>query len=197
VHPSHVSSTFRRLYTEADLPPIRLHDLRHTAASLALQAGVPMKIVSEQLGHSWLSITADTYTSLLPGVAHAAAESVADLVAAAAPRSVERALKRARGGGVSSSLAPGPPDPPGEPPRASARRKAAGQSMVVGAPGRDRTCDPRIRSPLLCPLSYGGPAPVPGASCSKGIGPVGPRVITAGGVGAIIAPVGGGRLLWR
>lgn len=58
----------------------QLHDLRHTAASPALQAGVPMKVVSEQLGHSSLSITADTYTSVLPAVAPAAAEAVADTV---------------------------------------------------------------------------------------------------------------------
>jgi hypothetical protein len=64
----------------ADLPPIRLHDLRHTAASLALQADVPMKVVSEQLGDSSPAITADTYTSVLPAVAHAAAEAVADTV---------------------------------------------------------------------------------------------------------------------
>ena len=77
VHPDLASDGFQRLLRTARLPPIRLHDLRHTAASLALQAGVPMKVVSEQLGHSSLAITADTYTSILPGVAKAAAEAVA------------------------------------------------------------------------------------------------------------------------
>jgi len=80
VHPDLVSDTFQRIAAAARLPPIRLHDLRHTAASLALQAGVPMKVVSEQLAHSSLAITADTYTSVLPAVAHAAAEAVADAV---------------------------------------------------------------------------------------------------------------------
>ena len=80
LHPDYVSDTFHRIITEAGLPPIRLHDLRHTAASLALQAGVPMKVVSEQLGHSSLGITADTYTSVLPAVAQAAAEAVAGIV---------------------------------------------------------------------------------------------------------------------
>jgi len=72
------------LSSGAGLPPIRLHDLRHTAASLALQAGVPLKVVSEQLGHSSLAITADTCTSVLPAVAQAAAEAVAGIVPRAA-----------------------------------------------------------------------------------------------------------------
>lgn len=80
LHPAHVTTAFQDLYAAAGLPPIRLHDLRHTAASLALQAGVPLKVVSELLGHSSLAITADTYTSVLPVVAHAAAEAVADTI---------------------------------------------------------------------------------------------------------------------
>ena len=68
LHPEHVVDTFQFIAKQAGLPPIRLHDLRHTAASLALQAGVPMKVVSQQLGHSSLGITADTYTSVLPAV---------------------------------------------------------------------------------------------------------------------------------
>jgi len=80
LHPDMASSAFERIGRAAGLPPIRLHDLRHTAASLALQAGVPLKVVSEQLGHSSLAITADTYTSVLPAVARASAEAVASLV---------------------------------------------------------------------------------------------------------------------
>jgi hypothetical protein len=101
LHPDLVTDTFHRLAAAADLPPIRLHDLRHTAASLALQAGVPMKVVSEQLGHSSLAITADTYTSVLPAVAHAAAAAVADTV----PR---RASKPGKGAEDGSSAAPLP-----------------------------------------------------------------------------------------
>jgi integrase len=86
LHPDLATDTFQRLTRQAKLPPIRLHDLRHTAASLALQAGVPLKVVSEQLGHSSLAITADTYTSVLPVVAHAAAEAVAGII----PRSISR-----------------------------------------------------------------------------------------------------------
>ena len=86
LHPEHVVDTFQCIAKQAGLPPIRLHDLRHTAASLALQAGVPMKVVSEQLGHSSLGITADTYTSVLPAVAQAAAEAVAGIVPRATGR---------------------------------------------------------------------------------------------------------------
>jgi integrase len=84
LQPDTVSDIFHKIADGAGLPPIRLHDLRHTAASLALQAGVPMKVVSESLGHSSLSITADTYTSVLPEVAKAAAEAVAGIVPRAA-----------------------------------------------------------------------------------------------------------------
>jgi len=62
------------------LPPIRLHDLRHGATSLALSAGVELKVVQEMLGHSSIVLTADTYTSVLPDAAHAAAEKVAALI---------------------------------------------------------------------------------------------------------------------
>ncbi|MEV0197373.1 tyrosine-type recombinase/integrase [Nonomuraea sp. NPDC050691] len=70
-----VSEQFERLAFAAGLPPIRLHDLRHGAATLALAAGTDMKIVSAMLRHSSLSITSDTYTAVLPEVAHEAAEA--------------------------------------------------------------------------------------------------------------------------
>ncbi len=50
------------------LPPIRLHDLRHTHATLALQAGVHPKVVSERLGHATVSITLDTYSHAIPAM---------------------------------------------------------------------------------------------------------------------------------
>jgi integrase len=79
-HPSYATSHFAELIKAADLPPIRLHDLRHGAATLALASGADLKVVQEMLGHSSITITADTYTSVLPQVARAAAEGVADLV---------------------------------------------------------------------------------------------------------------------
>src|SRR5207249_9156405 len=68
------------LATGAGLPPVRLHDLRHGAATLALAAGVDLRVVQEMLGHSSIVLTADTYTSVLPAVAHTAAEKVAALL---------------------------------------------------------------------------------------------------------------------
>ncbi|MEV4318848.1 tyrosine-type recombinase/integrase [Actinocrispum sp. NPDC049592] len=56
-------------------PPIRLHDLRHGAATLELAAGVDMKMVQEMLRHSSITVTSDMYTNLLPEVARAAADT--------------------------------------------------------------------------------------------------------------------------
>jgi integrase len=62
------------------LPPVRLHDLRHGAASLTYRATKDLKLVSELLGHSGIQITADTYTTLFADVDAAAAEAVVALV---------------------------------------------------------------------------------------------------------------------
>jgi integrase len=90
LHPAAVTAGFHRLVRDADLPPVRLHDLRHGAATLALAGGTHLKVVSEMLGHSSIGITADTYTSVLPEVARAAAEAVARLV----PRALRRDSRR-------------------------------------------------------------------------------------------------------
>lgn len=64
--PSYVRHQFKRLLRAAGLPDVRLHDLRHSAATVLLAAGVPLKVVSELLGHSSIAITADVYTHVLP-----------------------------------------------------------------------------------------------------------------------------------
>jgi integrase len=91
--PGYVTHTFRRLTVEADLPPVRLHDLRHGAASLSLAAGNELKTVQAMLGHSSIVLTADTYTSVLPCLAHHAAEATAQLVLRAA-RTKSATLRR-------------------------------------------------------------------------------------------------------
>ena len=75
-----VSDRFGRLVRVTGLPPIRLHDLRHAAASLAYRATRDLKMVSEPLGHSGLQITGDIYTLVFEEVDRDAAEAVARLV---------------------------------------------------------------------------------------------------------------------
>jgi integrase len=86
-HPEMVTARFKALAAAAGLRGIRLHDLRHGQASLMLAAGVPIATVSKRLGHSSISITADTYSHLLEGVGLAAAEAAASLVPRGAIRS--------------------------------------------------------------------------------------------------------------
>ena len=80
IWPGYVSDRFHALTDLVKLPRIRLHDLRHSAASLAIAAGVDLKTVSSNLGHAGISITADRYSHVLPAVAREAAERVAALV---------------------------------------------------------------------------------------------------------------------
>jgi|SRR5215216_6421968 integrase len=64
----------------AGVPIIRLHDLRHTHATLALAAGVHPKVVQERLGHANIAITLDTYSHGVPALEEQAAHTVAALV---------------------------------------------------------------------------------------------------------------------
>ena len=80
IHPDGFSKTFQKLQTQVDLPRIRFHDLRHTHATLALQAGVNPRVVSERLGHSTVAMTLDTYSHVLPAIQETAAERIAELV---------------------------------------------------------------------------------------------------------------------
>ena len=75
LRPHTVTQAFRRARTRAGLEGLRLHDLRHTHASLLLQAGTHPKVVSERLGHAKVGITLDTYSHVLPSVQREAAES--------------------------------------------------------------------------------------------------------------------------
>lgn len=76
-HPAEVTRSFKQSAGHAGLPPVRLHDLRHGAATMALAAGVDMKVVQVMLRHSSIAVTANTYTGVLPELAHAAAETIA------------------------------------------------------------------------------------------------------------------------
>ncbi|MCB9175986.1 MAG: site-specific integrase [Caldilineae bacterium] len=68
-----VTRTFQRLLKNAGLPPHRFHDLRHDCATLLLAQGVPLRVVKEILGHSQISLTADTYAHVVPALQQDAA----------------------------------------------------------------------------------------------------------------------------
>jgi integrase len=76
LHPDTLSSAWRRFIRDHRLPHIRLHDLRHSHASLLLLEGVHPKIVSERLGHASVSFTLQAYTHLLPDMQNEAADAM-------------------------------------------------------------------------------------------------------------------------
>jgi integrase len=74
-------NALRALQTAADaagLPKVGLHTIRHTAATVMLENGVPMKVVSEILGHAGISITADIYSHVRPDVARGALDTLSE-----------------------------------------------------------------------------------------------------------------------
>ncbi len=80
IHPHVVSDTFKKLVARSGLPRIRFHDLRHTHATLLLKAGVPIKVVSERLGHTTPGFTMATYQHVLPGMQQEAARTFAAIL---------------------------------------------------------------------------------------------------------------------
>ncbi|WP_372671123.1 site-specific integrase [Amycolatopsis kentuckyensis] len=163
--PGYLTHTFTRLIAEAGLPPIRLHDLRHGAASLSLAAGNDLKIVQALLGHTSIVITADTYTSVLRCLAHQAAEATAALILAAArdqandlrPQRKQRRKQRKRRSGKDRSRKCGPHSGSRrfhhmikahrQDPRDGGTRRWA--SIQWGAPSGTRTPNPLVKSAHL------------------------------------------------
>lgn len=88
VNPNNVTRSYTRLVMLSGVPEIRVHDMRHTAATMMLRAGVPAKIVSERLGHANIGITLDTYSHVLPDMQDIAVEAMNRLMA---PKSDEKA----------------------------------------------------------------------------------------------------------
>lgn len=80
IHPQSFSQTFTRVIERAGLRKIRLHDLRHTHATIAIKAGVPLKVISERLGHESPAFTLKQYAHVVPGMQAEAAEQIAALV---------------------------------------------------------------------------------------------------------------------
>lgn len=80
LHPQTYSQAFERLVARSALPRIRLHDLRHTHATIALAAGIPPKVISERLGHESPAFTLKQYAHVIPGMQAEAAAQIASLV---------------------------------------------------------------------------------------------------------------------
>jgi integrase len=78
-----MNRSFKPLLISAGLPRVRFHDLRHTAASLLFQQGVNVKVISEMLGHSSITITLDTYAHVIPTMHEEAARVMDGIVAGA------------------------------------------------------------------------------------------------------------------
>ena len=95
--PDRMTRLFRTLVAASGLPPVTLHGLRHGAATLALAAGTDLKIVQDQLGHSTITLTADTYASVLPETARTAADNTAALLFPARARRAGPVKQQARG----------------------------------------------------------------------------------------------------
>ena len=78
VDPDEVTHAFKKIVDDSGLPHLTLHGLRHAHATLLLASGVHLKIVSERLGHSTITTTADIYSHVLPGMQEIAANAIDD-----------------------------------------------------------------------------------------------------------------------
>jgi len=125
INPNAVTLAFRRIIKKAMLTSIRIHDLRHTHATLMLKAGVHPKVVSERLGHANIGITLDIYSHVLPGMQEAAAEKF---------------------DGIFEGDANENSDP-------SVSKMLANTEDLASRPYRSRTCDTLIKSQVLYQLS--------------------------------------------
>jgi integrase len=94
IHPARFSDWFGRHAEQAGLPRIALHDVRHSYATAALKAGVPVKVIGERLGHANVGITLDVYSHVIPGMDEQAASAVASLILGADGASPQAPLTR-------------------------------------------------------------------------------------------------------
>ncbi|MCL5981376.1 MAG: site-specific integrase [Firmicutes bacterium] len=94
LRPEEFTKRFQRHLVNAGLPKVRLHDLRHTHATLLLQRGIPAKLVQERLGHSSITMTLDLYSHVTPEMQKLAAESLNGLMAKASAKKEGLAKKQ-------------------------------------------------------------------------------------------------------
>ena len=89
------SQIFDRTVAKLDVPAISLHDLRHTHATLLLKAGVPVKVVSERLGHANVAFTMSVYQHVLPGMQAEAAAMFSELLSRTSRTAARRGVSGA------------------------------------------------------------------------------------------------------
>jgi integrase len=145
--PIHISSLldhFRQMLTKAELPEIRFHDLRHTAATLLLADGVPLVTVSKILGHSSPAVTAQIY-------AHALDESKSTAIAGLSKR-LQRPRRPATQSTTQSATKTNPATP---------SQECGIPHQNAGGPGGDRTHDHRFKRPFEPPVIRGQTRPIP------------------------------------
>lgn len=86
MEPRNLLRHFKDVLEKADLPDIRFHDLRHSAATLMLRQGTHPKVVQERLGHSTISLTLDTYSHVVPSMQRETAEKLDEILTPVAVR---------------------------------------------------------------------------------------------------------------
>lgn len=79
-HPNKVTESFGEAVKAAKVKRIRVHDLRHTHATLALKAGEHPRVVQERLGHKSITVTMDVYSHCLPGMQRGLTEKLDSVV---------------------------------------------------------------------------------------------------------------------
>ena len=136
IHPERITKRFGQLVKSSGLRKVRLHDLRHGRASMLLASGTDIALVSKMLGHSSITLTADTYSHLLDGIGRQAAEAADALI----PRNP-------RDQSVTS------PAPETATAPLDLDREGPSTCDNAGTPSGTRTPNPLIKSQLLCQLS--------------------------------------------
>jgi integrase len=80
LHPHAVFGHFERSARNSGLPVLNFHGLRHSHATVLLQAGVPVRVVAERLGHADPAMTLRVYQHVVPGMQRHAADRAADII---------------------------------------------------------------------------------------------------------------------
>ncbi|WP_220508385.1 tyrosine-type recombinase/integrase [Amycolatopsis dendrobii] len=145
LHPADVGDEFARLIQKAGLPPVTLHVLRHGAATLALGAGVDMKIIQHMLRHSSIKVTMDLYTNVAQEVAADAARKLAGAIPRKAVPHPARALGLPSGSQETTMDSPEPEESCLD--NTNPQVENFSNLGSVGAPSGTRTPNPLVKSP--------------------------------------------------